>query len=60
MVLSKNQIIISSMNIYDMKLYTIKIGKILYTYMYRLYIIAIDLELCLFTNRWNRLLLKNT
>lgn len=46
MVLSKNQIIISS----GMKLYTLKMGKILHIYMYRLYITTNDLELCLFTN----------
>lgn len=34
-----------------MKLYTIKMRKILSTYMWRVYIITIYLELCLFTKK---------
>lgn len=47
MVLSKNQVIIAS----DMKLYTDKMEKDFHAYVCRLYIIAIDLELCIFRNR---------
>lgn len=49
MVLSENQIIISSMY---MKLYTVKMRKILSTYMWRVYIITIYLELCLLKNKY--------
>lgn len=47
MVVSKNQAIIAT----DVKLCTNKMGKDFHAYICRLYIVAVDLELCIFRNR---------